>query len=31
MSLNQDQEKGLKIIVARYNSKERYTVLSGYA
>lgn len=25
------QSEGLKTIVARYNSGERYTVLSGYA
>lgn len=31
MPLNIEQEKGLKTIIARYNSGERYTVLSGYA
>lgn len=31
MPLNLDQEKGLKTIVARYNSGKRYTTLSGYA
>ena len=31
MQLNRKQEEGLKIAVARYNRKEKYTVISGYA
>lgn len=31
MPLTNDQEKGLKTIVARYRGNKRYTVLSGYA
>lgn len=31
MPLTLEQEKGLKTIVARHNSGERYTTLSGYA
>ena len=31
MILTRKQEEGLKIAVARYHAKERYTVISGYA
>ena len=31
MVLTQDQEKGLKIAVARYRDKEKYTTIAGYA
>lgn len=31
MILTQKQEEGLKIIVARHNNNEKYTVVSGYA
>lgn len=31
MILTNRQEEGLKEIVARYNNRERYTVVSGYA
>ena len=31
MTLTDKQEKALKIAVARYNSGEKYTIISGYA
>lgn len=31
MKLTKQQEEGLKIAVARYYEKEKYTVISGYA
>lgn len=31
MKLTKKQEEGLKIAVARYCNKEKYTVISGYA
>lgn len=31
MELNEKQKQGLEIAVHRYNNKERYTVISGYA
>ena len=31
MELTRKQEEGLKIAVARYQSKEPYTVIAGYA
>lgn len=31
MQLTNKQEQGLKIAVARYRAKEKYTVISGYA
>lgn len=31
MQLTKKQEEGLKIAVARYRAKEKYTVISGYA
>lgn len=31
MELTKKQEEGLKIIVARYHTHEKYTVVSGYA
>ena len=31
MKLTNQQEKGLKIAVARYYAKEQYTVIAGYA
>lgn len=31
MTLTIKQEEGLKISVARYKSKEKYTCISGYA
>mgnify|MGYP007106306926 FL=1 len=31
MILTAKQEEGLKIAVARYKQKEKYTVISGYA
>ena len=31
MELNEKQKQGLEIAVNRYNNKERYTVISGYA
>lgn len=31
MELNEKQKQGLNIAVERYNNKERYTVISGYA
>ena len=31
MILTSKQEEGLKIAVARYRQREKYTVISGYA
>lgn len=31
MELTKNQEKGLKIAVARYHDGEKYTVIAGYA
>ena len=31
MELTQKQEEGLRIALARYRAKEKYTVISGYA
>jgi len=31
MILTAKQEEGLKIAVARYKQREKYTVISGYA
>lgn len=31
MKLTKCQEEGLKIAVARFHSKEKYTVIAGYA
>ena len=31
MELNEKQMEGLKIAVDRYQNKEKYTVISGYA
>ena len=31
MTLNYKQELGLKVAVARYMNKEKYTCISGYA
>lgn len=31
MILTAKQEEGLKIAVARYRQREKYTVISGYA
>lgn len=31
MILTSKQEEGLKITVARYRQREKYTVISGYA
>ena len=31
MILTNKQEEGLKIAIARYKNKERYTCISGYA
>lgn len=31
MQLTKKQEEGLKVAVARYHAKEKYTVISGYA
>jgi len=31
MILTNKQEQGLKIAIARFRAKEKYTVISGYA
>lgn len=31
MELTKKQEEGLKIIIARYRSNEKFTTISGYA
>ena len=31
MLLTKKQEEGLKVAVARYRNREKYTVISGYA
>lgn len=31
MTLNHKQELGLKVAVARYKNREKYTCISGYA
>lgn len=31
MELNEKQKEGLKIAIARFCAKEKYTVIAGYA
>lgn len=31
MELSRKQEEGVRIALARYHNKEKYTVISGYA